>query len=115
MKEHVDKLIEILELLEMQGIETLDDDYLLETLVVEVLASLETSSLIPKSTSLEKSQDLPQKQLPTPSPTPSVAPTLIQSLDSTNATTSLPIVSRNRARRGNEISGELDEGIGDRK
>jgi hypothetical protein len=57
LKEHIDKLIETLELLEMQVIEIADDDNL-DTVVVEVLASLETSSLIPKSTSLEKSLDL---------------------------------------------------------
>ena len=58
LREHVDKLIETLELLEMQVIETLDDDNLFETLVVEVLASLETLGLVtPKtnSTRLEKS------------------------------------------------------------
>jgi hypothetical protein len=62
VREHTDKLIETLELLEMQVIEAPDDDNLLETLVVEVPASLETSSLVtPKSDSTrsEKSQDLP--------------------------------------------------------
>jgi hypothetical protein len=58
VREYTTKLIKTLELPEMQVIEALDNDNLLETLVVEVLASLETSSLVtPKldSTRLEKS------------------------------------------------------------
>jgi hypothetical protein len=112
LREHVDKLIETLELPEMQVTETSDDDNPLETLVVEVPASPETSGLMtPESISLEKPQDLPQNLLPTPSPTPSVAPTLIQSPGSIdNSNTTLPATSGNRARRGNEISGEFDEG-----
>jgi hypothetical protein len=112
LREHMDKLIETLELLKMQVIETLDNDNPLETLVVEVLASLETSSLMTlESISLEKPQDLPQNLLPTLSPTPSVAPTLIQLLGSIdNLNTTLLAMSRNRAYRGNEISGEFDEG-----
>jgi hypothetical protein len=43
--EHVDKLIKILELPEMEDIEASVDNNLLETLVVEVPASLESSSI----------------------------------------------------------------------
>jgi hypothetical protein len=62
LREHVDKLVETLEFLEMQVIETSDDDYLLEMLIVEVPASLEILGLVTpesQSTRLEKPQDLP--------------------------------------------------------
>ena len=115
LNEHVDRLIETLELPEMQVIELADDDNLLDTVVVEVPASPETSNLsTPGSTSSEMSLDLIQRQLPTPSRSPSVIPATsslgtTQSLEPTNeATTTLPGAPGNRAQRGNEISGELD-------
>ena len=110
LKEHVDKIIETLELPEMQVTEVTDDENLLDTVVVEVLAA-------PEST--EKPLDSIQTQLPTPSPeltptTSSSSATL--SLETSNDAienhlqepTSLPAAPGNRAQRGNEISAEFD-------
>jgi hypothetical protein len=120
--EHVDKLIETLELPEMQGIELVDDDEILNTLTVEVPALLDPTGIsTPRSTESGKSLDM-QRQLLTPSRSPSVV-----SIDDApenhpqapanhpqgpanhpQAPANLPAAPGNQAQRGNEISGNLD-------
>ena len=66
MQEHADKLIETLDLPEMQITEVADDDDLLETLVVEVPAAPEsTATPDTTSTASEKPPEPKQRQLST--------------------------------------------------
>jgi Reverse transcriptase (RNA-dependent DNA polymerase)/Pol polyprotein, beta-barrel domain len=91
LKEHVDKIIETLELPEMQVTELADDDNLLDTLTdtnhPEASANHPEASVNHPKASVNHSQAL---------------------IDSLLVPTSLPAAPGNQARRGNEISGEFD-------
>jgi len=106
LEEHVDKLIEALELPEEQPIEpenSESEDHL--DIVLESSDSTELDKL------LEDHLHGSNSQLPTPSPTPSDEPSLgIEPTPSIlpNEDETLPAAPGNTALRGNEISGNLD-------
>ena len=91
LKEHVDMVIESIELPERQ-VTAIADDNDLETAVEEVPA-------IQGPIKVEKTPGLVQRQLPTPSQSPGLTPAP-ESL--------LPAAAGNQARRGNEISGDFN-------
>jgi hypothetical protein len=105
LKEQTDKLIETLDLPEMQITEVEDEENLLETLVIEVPAAPASTTTTASS---EKTPEPTQRQLPTPSQSPSVAPTATVSNNAQPNAPTLPNAPGNRAQRGNEISADFD-------
>jgi hypothetical protein len=101
LKEQVDKLIETLDLPEIQITEVKDKENLLETLVIEVPAAPASTTTTALS---EKTSEPMQRQLSTLSQSPSVALTATVSNDALT----LLNTPGNQAQRENEISADFD-------